>query len=740
MGWDPGWLLVDVTASLQNISGGASNCGWVLVDQIAGNIRAFATRENADQTIHPKLLVTYRVPPTAVIATGPSPARGLAPCTISFSSSGSQDSDGTILFRYWDFGDGELGEGEVVAHTYSSPGCYKATLSVTDDQGSTAKASVFVAVAAEGSGTEQMVLQDGLNNYAGTEDTYLDGYAPTTARGTSEALNLTGNNHPLVKFKVFTTEGGPVPAGRKVKDAKLALYKYSAYDSVVGAKRVLKNWNEAEATWNKANASTNWGAAGAGQVGVDVATGEEPLVTMPWDPAWIEFPVTSDVESFRTAALANNGWQIWYYWGNSNPRNFRSSEYAADTTKRPKLTVQYSGNSAPVAFADSDIQGGSPPLGVQFTGTGIDVDGAIAGYSWDFGDGSSVSTEQNPLHQYQTSGRFTATLTVTDDGGLSAQASVYIEVDSPYTLTFQKGDGGSYSETEDCNLKSDYPSGQNEAGSLYLEAFTSATTTRRALIRFPNVVGHAEGQIPHDAKIVSAKLRLSPTNAVQGQKIAVHRITEGWSIPYGAPWWNTRRAGGATWGAPGCGYIDEEHKSRVQNPEDTQTLDGRPFPYEWDVTEAVKAWANDADLNQGFVVEMPENGNLMGFRSSDHNETALRPMLLVTISDLPDITAPKLAVTSELTSQTKRAFVEGTKDVEVDTISLTADGVPVDVIVTNPTHWFAFVERNGSNSIELVATATDAAGNQTQVAKTLLFNPVDAASNGGLTPTLPASR
>jgi PKD repeat protein len=731
MGWDPGWLMVDVTASLQNLSNGAANCGWVLVDQVSGNIRAFAARENADQTIHPKLLITYRVPPTAVIATNPNPPKGVAPYKVSFNASGSQDSDGTILNYYWTFGDGGVGEGVTVDHVYTVPGCYKATLVLTDDQGTVATASVYVGVAAEGAGTEQMVLQDGLNNYAGTEDTYLDGYAPTTARGTSEALNLTGNNHPLVKFKVFTTEGGPVPAGRKVKDAKLALYKYSAYDSVVGAKRVLKNWNEAEATWNKANATTDWGAAGAGQVGVDVATGEEPLVTMPWDPAWIEFPVTGDVENFRTAALANNGWQIWYYWGNSNPRNFRSSEYAADTTKRPKLTVQYSGNSAPVAFAESDIQGGSPPLGVQFTGTGIDADGAIASYSWDFGDGSSA-TEQNPVHQYLTSGRFTATLTVTDDGGLSAQATVYIEVDSPYTLTFQKGDGGSYSETEDCNLKSDYPSGQNEAGSLYLEAFKSATTTRRALIRFPNVVGHAEGQIPHDAKIVSAKLRLSPTNAVQGQKIAVHRITEGWSIPYGAPWWNTRRAGGATWGAPGCGYIDEEHKSRVQNPEDTQTLDGRPFPYEWDVTEAVKAWANDTDLNQGFVVEMPENGNLMGFRSSDHNEQALRPMLLVTISDLPDITAPKLAITSELTSQTKRAFVEGTKDAEVDTISLTAGGNAVDVTVTNATHWFAFVERNGTNSVELVATATDAAGNQTQVNKTILFTPVDAASNGGL--------
>lgn len=49
-----------------------------------------------------------------------------------------------------------------------------------------------------------------------------------------------------------------------------------------------------------------------------------------------------------------------------------------------------------------------------------DPDGAPAHYAWDFGDGTVLlDGGPNPQHAYRTPGRFTATLTVTDDEGCS---------------------------------------------------------------------------------------------------------------------------------------------------------------------------------------------------------------------------------------------------------------------------------------------------------------------------------
>ena len=54
---------------------------------------------------------------------------------ISFSGTGSTDSDGDVASYSWNFGDGESGTGAVVEHSYFRSGVYQATLAIDDGRG-----------------------------------------------------------------------------------------------------------------------------------------------------------------------------------------------------------------------------------------------------------------------------------------------------------------------------------------------------------------------------------------------------------------------------------------------------------------------------------------------------------------------------------------------------------------------------------------------------------------------------
>jgi chitodextrinase len=73
---------------------------------------------------------------------------------------------------------------------------------------------------------------------------------------------------------------------------------------------------------------------------------------------------------------------------------------------------------------------------VSFSGSGSDPDGTISAYSWTFPGGSpSTSTLANPGNViYSTAGTYVASLTVTDNGGLTSQPATR-------TVTVQSGSG-----------------------------------------------------------------------------------------------------------------------------------------------------------------------------------------------------------------------------------------------------------------------------------------------------------
>jgi len=170
------------------------------------------------------------------------------------------------------------------------------------------------------------------------------------------------------------------------------------------------------------------------------------------------------------------------------------------------------GISTLTASAAGSPTSGRSPLIVNFTGT---AGGGTAPYTyaWVFGDGGT-STSQNPAHTYATAGHYTATLTVTDDSRMSANATVSVSVDAtitsllaaqigasvlsgeaplavnfsgiasggqaPYTFRWSFGDGGT---STDQNCSRSYATAGNYTVTLTVTDRTAATASSSVTVR-----------------------------------------------------------------------------------------------------------------------------------------------------------------------------------------------------------------------------------------------------------------
>ena len=81
-----------------------------------------------------------------IVVASATPTSGDAPLTVSFSSEGTRDPDGSIASYAWDFGDGGTSSEPNPSHDYTSANNYNATLTVTDNRGGTASKSILIQV------------------------------------------------------------------------------------------------------------------------------------------------------------------------------------------------------------------------------------------------------------------------------------------------------------------------------------------------------------------------------------------------------------------------------------------------------------------------------------------------------------------------------------------------------------------------------------------------------------------
>ncbi|MFM7815623.1 MAG: Ig-like domain-containing protein [Verrucomicrobiota bacterium] len=99
---------------------------------------SFTFKVNDGVADSPEATVTIEIAPVNDVPVARmtlTPQSGEAPLSVAFDGSGSSDVDGAIAGVAWDFGEGSSGIDVVARHTYTEPGTYGVTLTVTDTLG-----------------------------------------------------------------------------------------------------------------------------------------------------------------------------------------------------------------------------------------------------------------------------------------------------------------------------------------------------------------------------------------------------------------------------------------------------------------------------------------------------------------------------------------------------------------------------------------------------------------------------
>jgi len=120
--------------------------------------------------------------------------------------------------------------------------------------------------------------------------------------------------------------------------------------------------------------------------------------------------------------------------GKGDPLGTGYTDYGSVGQYAISGSAQAGAGQPPTAALSATPSSGFAPLIVDFSAAGsFDADGSIVSYAWNFGDGTTQTGGTTAQHLYGTPGAYTATLTVTDNAGLTGSKSVTITADPQTT-------------------------------------------------------------------------------------------------------------------------------------------------------------------------------------------------------------------------------------------------------------------------------------------------------------------
>jgi PKD repeat protein len=342
-------------------------------------------------------------PPVAAFAVGNTSAEAGQP--VTFDGSSSTDSDGSILGYGWSFGDGHIGTGRTRGHTFTTPGTYTVTLTVTDN--------------------------DLVSSTVTHQVTVLPG---PTARFTPPAGRTFDGT--AIRFDATGSIGGG-------SGAAIASYAWSFGDGATGTGATPSHAYASPGSYTVKLTVTDGAGVSSSTTQTVTVLDQPPAAVFGSSPA---VPVPGQAISFdATGSRDPDGTIVAYAWdfgdGVAGTGASAAHAYAAPGTYAVRLTVtDHAGQRATVTrpvtvYAQPwatfnyspllPVEGA--PTAFSAAASGADPSTIVSAYAWNFGDGTTA-TGPSVAHTFASDGTYRVTLTVTDGFGMTSSTTEVVTV------------------------------------------------------------------------------------------------------------------------------------------------------------------------------------------------------------------------------------------------------------------------------------------------------------------------
>jgi PKD repeat protein len=361
---------------------------------------------------------------TTAAATAPSAAFSVSPSgptpgsAVTFVSSSTPGSGSSITGYTWNFGDGTPAQptsSPAIHHTYSARNKYTVTLTVTNSAGQTSTST-------------QTVTVDNPPTAAFTPSATVA--APGTGISFNGAASTPGSGGAIRDYSWNFGDGTAQDTGGTPTTA----HTYATTGTYTATLTTTDDLDVASST-------------------TTVITVDQPSAAFTTAPAT---PAPGTAVSFNGAGSTDpQGTVADYSWSFGDGTTFDSgsspttshtyslrNHYSVTLTitniygQTSSTTQVVTVDNPPTAAFTRSATVAAPGTQLSFNGTQSTpgAGGTITDYSWNFGDGTALvdtGATATAAHTYATLGKYTVTLTVTDDLGVTGTASQQVVIDQP---------------------------------------------------------------------------------------------------------------------------------------------------------------------------------------------------------------------------------------------------------------------------------------------------------------------